>query len=289
MAFRTVVISTKGKLEYSLNYIIFRNEEIKKILITEVSTLILQNTGISMTAVLISELIKRKIKIIFCDEKQNPVGEVIPYASSFESSKRIKYQINWNNQTKNKLWTEIIKVKIINQALILKINGYEEKSLNLIEYANNVLDGDSSNREGHAAKVYFNALFGNDFKRGRNDDFYNVLLNYGYSIILSAINREISAFGYLTQLGIHHIGENNPFNLTCDFMEPLRPLIDYYVTKENLTKEDYKSIFSRILSRPVIYNGLNTYLDNAIHLYVANLLAYLNNETCELNFIEYGI
>ena len=78
------------------------------------------------------------------------------------------------------------------------LSGYTEQ----IELA------DTTNREGHAAKVYFNALFGMEFTRSA-DIAINAALNYGYSMILSAFNREISANGYLTQLGIFH---NNMFN-----------------------------------------------------------------------------
>ena len=87
---------------------------------------------------------------------------------------------------------------------------------------------DASNREGHAAKVYFNALFGMDFTRSA-DISINAALNYGYSLLLSAFNREISANGYLTQLGIYHNNMFNHFNLACDFMEPYRVIVDWFV------------------------------------------------------------
>ena len=91
-----------------------------------------------------------------------------------------------------------------------------------------VRSGDTTNREAHAARIYFQALFGQGFSRD-DDTPVNAALNYGYSILLSAVNREIVARGYLTQCGICHRNEFNQFNLSCDFMEPFRPIVDRLV------------------------------------------------------------
>ena len=85
--------------------------------------------------------------------------------------------------------------------------------------------GDATNREGHAAKVYFNALFGMDFTRTAENSI-NAALNYGYSLLLSTCTREIAINGYITQLGLFHDNMFNPFNLAFDLMEPFRPLVD---------------------------------------------------------------
>lgn len=289
MAFRTVAICNKAKLEYSLNYLVCRSDEIKRVLIDEISTLIIQNTCVSLTAALMSELVKRKVKVIFCDEKSNPLAEVIPYASSFESSSRIKNQIKWVDNVCGKVWKSIIEEKIRNQSFVLNTNMKVEKSNQLLEYSDAVEEHDTTNREGHAAKVYFNSLFGNDFIRGSDKDTRNAYLNYGYAIILSAINREIVSYGYLTQLGIHHIGETNPFNLGCDLMEPLRPLIDLIITTKDINDDNFKSELSKVLSYPCRYNKIETYIDNAIHLYVGNVLSVLNEKEKEIKFIEYGV
>lgn len=88
--------------------------------------------------------------------------------------------------------------------------------------------GDTSNREGFAAKVYFNSLFGQNFSRNL-DSFTNSALNYGYSILMSAFARAIYSCGCITQLGIWHKGASNNFNFACDLMEPFRPVIDLEV------------------------------------------------------------
>jgi len=286
MGFRTIVVKSRSKLEYSLNYMICRNEEVKRVLIDEISVVIIQSTTVSLTAALLSELIKHKVKVIFCDEKSNPLAELMPYANSFASSARIKEQINWNPSLFGLAWQTITIEKIKNQAMVLGLFLHDDTKAMLLQYASEVTLGDATNREGHAAKVYFNSLFGKSFYRGDESNKYNAYLNYGYSIILSAINREITASGYLTQLGIHHIGETNPFNLGCDFMEPLRPLVDKLALDKDTNEDNFKEVMSKILSLPCKYNEMETYMDNAIKLYVNNLLSFLSGRTDNISFIE---
>ena len=164
-----------------------------------------------------SELIEKKVKVIFCDTKSNPQFELTPYYSNYCSYKKIQNQINFEQKFKDLLWKRIIEEKIKNERRLLEKLGKREAS-KLIEYEKNVEIGDLTNREGHAAKVYFNSLFGNKFSREDGNNRIIKYLNYGYSIIVSLINREIKLFGYLTELGIHHKGETNPFNLTYVFL-----------------------------------------------------------------------
>ena len=119
--------------------------------------------------------------------------------------------------------------KIRKQALHLQHWKREEADL-LYQYINEIEFGDVTNREGHAAKVYFNALFGMDFTRSA-ENVTNAALNYGYSLLLSTFNRCVVANGYITQLGLFHDNVFNQFNLACNLMEPFRPLVDLKVKK----------------------------------------------------------
>lgn len=285
MSFRTVVINKQSKLDYELNYLVVKNDTIVKVLINEITIIIVQNTLSTITTYLLSKLIENKIKIIFCDEKSNPCSELVGYYSNYSNFSRIKKQINWEDDRKNILWKYIIEQKILNSMNLMKINNKDVSIV--VNYMQNVEVGDITNREGHCAKVYFNSLFGKDFARGAECSI-NKYLNYGYSLIASLINREIKIAGYLTELGIHHIGETNPFNLTYDLIEPLRALVDSFVVLNKVNDENYKKVFQNIFSYQVILNKKNIYLDNAIHLYVLNILAFLNNECDKVDFIEYG-
>lgn len=288
MSFRTVVIKNRFKLELSMNYLVCRGEKEIKINIDEISLVIIQNISSSVTISLLSKLVERKIGVIVCDDKNNPQFELVPYHSTHNSYLKIKKQLLWSNDNKEYLWSSIIKQKILKQANNLEKIGLLEPSNKLRIYGEEVELGDVSNREGHAAKVYFNSLFGIDFSRKDDNQCINKYLNYGYSILLSAINREIASFGYLSQLGIHHIGETNPFNLGCDFMEPLRPMVDLYVIKNVVNENNFKNVFINMLASRCLYDNKTMFLDNAIHLYVQNLMNYLNTgDIDKIKFIEY--
>ena len=216
MGWRTVIVNKNCKLSYKNDYLIIRSEELQMIHLSEINTIIVETGMVSIASYLINELAKQKIKLIFCDEKHNPSCEIMPYYGSFNTSKKILNQINWNKEKKEKAWQQIVKYKIHNQAMLLKkvnISGHEK----LIEYEEQVEPADKTNREGHAAKVYFNLLFGIDFCRGKVDNT-NIALDYGYSILLSMLNKEIVSKGYITPLGLNHKSEFNQFNLTCDLI-----------------------------------------------------------------------
>lgn len=287
MSFRTILVKSRCKLEYSLNYLIYRGENELKICLDEISTIIIQSTQVSLTTALISELIEKKIKIIFCDSKSNPQCELVPYYSSYNTREKIVQQMSFSKDICDIVWRSIIIKKIFNQAENLKYKNLVDSCSKLEQYIDEVDIGDISNREGHAAKVYFNSLFGKSFSRDK-DIAINAFLNYGYSIILSSINREIKNLGYLTEIGIHHIGETNPFNLSCDFMEPLRPLVDYMVISGKVNLDNYKKELIDLLNINAIIDGKTMILDNAIKVYVQSLLTSLIKEDVDLiKYIEY--
>ncbi len=274
MGFRTVVIKNRSKLDLKMDYLVCRNTETFCVFIPEISTLILESTAISITCALISELIKNNVKIIFCDEKHNPESELISYHNSYNSAKKIKQQIMWSEEIKKEVWSKIIKDKILKQSQLLLEQKHVVESKMLIDYAENVLDNDVTNREGHAAKVYFNALFGMDFSR-RAEHKINSALNYGYAVILSCFNREIAKMGYMTQLGIWHKNEFNAFNLSCDLLEPFRILIDRLVLDLDAEK-DMKSQILEVLNTKVKINKKLQTLENAITIYCQSVIDALN-------------
>lgn len=285
MGWRTVVVNKNCKLSYKNDYLVIRSETLQMIHLSEINLIIVENGMVSITSYLINELINNKIKLIFCDEKHNPAGEVMPYYGSFNTSKKILNQIKWKNERKDEIWRQIVKYKIHNQAMLLKkldIAGYEK----LLEFEKEVEMADKTNREGHAAKVYFNLLFTKDFVRGTNS-MINSGLDYGYAIILSTINKEVVSKGYITQIGINHKSEFNQFNLTCDLMEPFRPLIDEIVYNNQNLEFDriqkYKLI--DVLNNKVKINGKEQFVGNAIPIYIQSVFDALeNNESKIINY-----
>ena len=143
--------------------------------------------------------------------------------------------------------------------------------------------GDVTNREGHAAKVYFNALLGKDFSRTQDIPF-NAALNYGYSILLSVINREIVANGYLTQLGFFHDNMFNSFNLGSDLMEPFRYFVDrkvYDMQPEKFEHEEKMEVLN-ILNQEVQMDGKKQFLSNAMKLYCRSIFDAVNERDISL-------
>lgn len=282
MSWRTIVISSSAKLDYKLDYLVVRQEEITKIHLSEISILLIENTAVSITAALLNELIKRKIKVIFCDEKRNPSSELVSYYGCHDSSAKIRNQIRWNDEIKELIWTEIVSEKIRNQRNILKYFNKKEYFM-LDEYLSQIEIGDATNREGHSAKVYFNALFGMDFTR-TSDTPTNAALNYGYGILLSTFNREIVANGYITQLGLFHDDMFNHFNLGSDLMEPFRTLVDkiVYNLKPEIFNHNEKMELINILNKEVIIDGKINYVNNAIKIYCKSVFDAINQQDVSL-------
>lgn len=271
------MVSSSAKLDYQLGYLVVRKEEVTKVHISEISTLIVESTAVSLTAALLCELVKKKIKVIFCDEKRNPSSELISYYGSHDTSAKIRNQIVWSDTIKAAVWTEIVAEKIRKQAEHLRSLGKMEAEL-LNQYIEELEFGDVTNREGHAAKVYFNALFGLDFTR-TTENSINAALNYGYSIILSCFNREIVANGYITQLGLFHDNMFNQFNLGSDLMEPFRVLVDCKVRQMMPVQftHDEKMEILRILQQEIIIAGRKEYVNNGIKIYCRSVFDALND------------
>lgn len=286
MSWRIVVISNRAKLDLQLGYLVVRGETVQKIHLSEISLLMVESTAVSLTAALLAELTKLKIKVIFCDEKRNPSSELISYYGAHDTSNKVRAQIAWKDEVKGNVWCEIVRNKIINQAKVLELTGHSEAVV-LKKYADELHYKDETNREGHAAKVYFNALFGMGFSRAE-DNVINAALNYGYSILLSTCNREITANGYITQLGIHHCNVFNSFNLGSDVMEVFRPFVDNKAFQ--LKKLDMLEIFEKnqkmaivdVLNSDVVIESKIYSLNYAIKLYIKNVFRALNDEDVSL-------
>ena len=278
MSFRTVVITKQSKISYKNRFLVVKKESEEKFIhLSEIDTIIVDSISVSISAYLLKELADNKINIIFCDEKHNPFGELSPYYSRHNSSKKIKEQIQWKKASKDTLWQKIVENKILNQSLLLeKIKSSKNKIL--LNYIDEIQLGDKTNREGHAAKVYFNELFGKNFSRNDNNNI-NAALNYGYAVLLSTINKEIVSNGYLTQLGIHHKNEFNEFNLTCDIMEPFRIIIDNFVYYNQNREFDssYKLDIVNIFNNDFKYSGKKYILKDIIKMYVKNTLEAIND------------
>nr|WP_321264960.1 type II CRISPR-associated endonuclease Cas1 [uncultured Sphaerochaeta sp.] len=283
MSWRIVVVSKRAKLEYKMNYLVVRDTEMLRIHLSEIHTLMIESTAVSLTAMLVAQLQERKINIIFCDNHRNPLSNVLPLYGCHNVTEKVKSQITWKKEIKDQVWTRIIHEKITNQANVLN-QTRPDLAEKLIGYANSITAGDRTNREAHAAKVYFNAIFGNEFSRHK-DSPINAALNYGYTILLSAINREIVINGYLTQLGIFHDNAFNQFNLSSDLIEPLRLLIDKEVVSWGPIEEFtslQKMRLVDVLNCKVHMGDKQIQFVNALGTYCRSVLEALSEQNLDL-------
>lgn len=290
MSWRTVIISNRCKLDLKMGYMVVRGEETKRIFLDEIGILLLESPQISMTGALLSALCKNKTRIIFCDEKRSPYGELEPYYGSHDSSRKIRNQIKWSDEQKGIIWTKIVSEKIRNQSHFLREKGCENEAILLEKYIDEIEFCDASNREGHAAKVYFSAIFGKQFSRCQENSI-NSALNYGYSLILSAVNREVAINGYVSQIGLFHDNIFNPYNLSCDLMEPFRIIIDKKVVEMSGDKIDFDTYFKRelvaLLNSTVRIDNSRQTLLNAIKIYCKSIFDAINeNDLSNIKFAE---
>lgn len=289
MGWKTVIIGSEAKVSLSLNKLkITIGNEFQNVPLGDIDTVIFSHNRVIITIPLLSALVENNINIIICDEKNDPIGIFQPFNGHSLVFKRLNAQINWKLTRKKKLWKRIIELKIQSEidALIL-----EKRQVKIIEqlkvYRESVYTDDQTNREAASARMYFTEMFGDDFTRDI-PNIQNYALNYGYKILASYISRCIASRGLITQLGIHHIGESNPFNLTYDFIEPLRAIIDLWVI-ESITdtfNAPLKQELIGILNYRVYVKDKWMRLNDAIEDIVDSYIAYLDERSNEVLYID---
>lgn len=277
MSWRTVVIANRCKLDLKMGYMVVRGEETKRVFLDEIALVLIEDPAVSLTGCLLEALVEKKIKVVFCDRKHDPVAELSPLHSAYDCSRKLKAQIQWDVGIKGAVWADIVAEKIRKQGEFLRELGHSVQAELLDSYLGQIEVFDRSNREGHAAKVYFNGLFGMDFTRSQCCPT-NSALNYGYSILLSTFNREVVSQGYLTQLGIFHDNMFNRFNLSCDLMEPFRILVDRMVYGETYTDfgTQEKHRLLNVLNQTILIDNSRQTVLNGIKIYCRSVFEALN-------------
>ena len=290
MGWRSVIITQNAKLTYSMQMMIVQTRDgINQIPIEDINLLLVSTTQAVITSALISKLAQNQTKVIFVDEKDNPVVETAVYYPGARNMAKLKKQFNWDEHLKEVLRTKIVSQKIKNQIAVL--DNYHLNKDEVQSELDQLEINDESNREAIAARKYFMLLFDKNFVR-RDTSAINAALDYGYAILLSSFNREIAMNGYLTYFGIHHCSQENQFNLASDLMEPFRPFVDYWVKAHAKIKEltpDIKYGLVELLSLEIKFNGKKTLLTNAITVYVRECLKFLSGESKKLPEMEMSL
>ena len=282
MTWRIIHITNVDKLSLNTN-----NLQIKKvdtevtIPLGDIYALIIEDLKISLTTRLLVELSYYNILVLFCNQKHLPECILTPVSGHFNQYAQTSKQLEWNENRKDKLWELLIKQKIHNHNYILKNNGAEAVRISKMnDLAESVYLQDVENIEGQAARYFYNTFY-TDFTRDNDELIENAVLNYGFSILHSAIARTIVAKGLIPAIGVHHVGARNHFNLASDLIEPFRPLVDLLQITDPppegyLTREYRIKLINLMHARVTIDNKRHTVI-RAIEIMVQSIIDYFED------------
>lgn len=255
--------------------------------IEDIGFVVVENQQVSISVPLINELADNNVSVVFCDKKQMPRTMLMTLEGNATQQESYKYQMDASMPTKKNVWKQLVESKIKNQSLLLNKLGKNGDTLK--PYYMNVKSGDTDNREGAAAREYWNQIFGAGFRREREGLPPNNFLNYGYTILRAAVARALIGSGLYPAFGVFHRNRYNAFPLADDVMEPYRPFVDeivYYLYDDGFVSEldkDSKGKLLRVLFSDVKMGKVNRPLENALSLTTASLLKMYKGETDKLS------
>ena len=285
---RTAVIGEHEKLSFRDGQLVITDGEQETALpVCQLARVMLGSPEGSITLPLLNELAGNRVSVLLCDEKRIPRAELLPLLPG-SGSGGIQDQAAWSEARKDLAWAQIVRNKIDMQCGLLERLSLPEAAA-LAVYAADVLVGDVTNREGQAARLYFSALFGPDFVRHALDET-NAALDYGYAILRSAVSRAIALHGCTPALGICHCSRANPVNLSCDLMQPFRPIVDRIVVSDpyrTLTAE-YKKQLIALTQQECVYGSQRMNVDNAIQRYVSDVLRFMQQPEERIGVVRFA-
>jgi len=280
LVFSSPMILSLKNLQLVVAYKDFPDEK-RTIPIEDVGVVLLENQQTSITLPLLNALAESEVQVVICNSKGMPSAMIQSMNSNKLQGETLRNQIACGEVLKKQLWKQVVESKIKNQASLL--NSVGEDGNILKPFYSNVRSGDVDNREGIAARIYFQYLFGDSFIRNRDEPGINALLNYGYSILRAATCRAIVSSGLLPAIGIHHHNRSNAYPLADDLMEPFRPFVDEVVYdlvmrgETELTK-DVKGKLISVLYADTMYEKTKRPLSVGMSMTSASMVKCLSKE-----------
>lgn len=209
--------------------VVSRNkEEQGRVALNDIAALIVHAHGVTWTTNLVVELAQRGAIMVLCGFNHSPVAITLPLTGHYAQNARMRAQWDTPRPFFKQAWKQIASAKIRMQASLLAAEGRDEAQA-LFLMADRVRSGDPDNVEAQAARRYWQALFGSAFRRDRQAEGINALLNYGYTVIRAMVARAVIASGLHPSIGLHHANRLNSLALADDLIEPFRPLVDAVV------------------------------------------------------------
>lgn len=239
-------------------------KELGQIPLDDIAAVIANAHGLSYTNNLLIALAERNAPFVLCGANHNAAGMLLPIEGNFQQAKRFDAQNAASQPTLKRLWADIVKSKLQQQAAALEAANVT--SIPLSALVKKVRSGDPDNFEAQGARRYWGLLFGEAFRRDQQLEGLNAMLNYGYTVLRATTARAIVAAGLHPTMGLHHSNQGNAMRLTDDLMEPFRPMIDLKVwqlhqqgeslitpeTKRALVRTMYDDMQTNVGVTPVI-------------------------------------
>lgn len=230
MIAKTVCFSNSGKLSVKSGQLVWSPSagEAAALPIEDIGMILIESPAVGLSSALLSILAENKVSVVLCDSSHTPSAQMLPISASATSFETTEAQLAASEAVARRLWRSVVRQKIRNQSEVLSRMELPGRN-RLLALADATKNGDPSNCEGQAARIYFQALMPSGVTRERFGDWPNAPLNYGYSILRAATARALVSAGLVCFCGIHHHNRYNAFALADDIMEPFRPFVDQYV------------------------------------------------------------
>lgn len=200
-------------------------DKLGQIPLDDIGAVIISVPGCSISTVLMDHLCQRNIPLVICGGNYLPVNLTLPIQGHSRQFQIMQSQISMSEPRRKQAWKRIVQAKVKNQAEVL--SGVGKENQQLLRLVKKVRSGDPDSCEAQAARIYWQSLFGPDFRRDRNKSGLNSALNYIYSIVRACVARGVSSAGLHPSFSLRHKNAQNPLNLVDDLFEPFRPIADY--------------------------------------------------------------
>lgn len=291
MIARTLCFSGVGKLSLKYEQLVWSAEsgDVRSVPIEDVGFVILESDKMVVTSAALQFLSANNVAVVVCDKTHTPSAQLLPFAANTTAAESIEAQLMATDAVNGRLWRMVVRQKIRNQAALMERLGVKNAK-RLLGLADEVKNGDPSNCEAQAARIYFQEIGPEGFVRDRDGEWPNAPLNYGYAILRAATARALVGSGLACFCGIHHHNRYNAFALADDIMEPYRPFVDQYVLgreppfdapMDDLTKE-MRARLLQVLTCDVSLGGVRRPLMVALSSTTASLARYFRKESAEL-------
>jgi len=231
-------------------------EELGRVPLDDVAAVVANAHGLSYTNNLLVALAERCAPFVLCGANHNVAGMILTVDGNYQQAKRFDAQLAAKQPLTKRLWAEIVKSKLQQQAAALDATGMPAVPLSAL--VRKVRSGDPDNFEAQGAHRYWRMLFGNDFRRDQQAGGLNAMLNYGYTVLRAATARAVVAAGLHPTMGLHHCNEGNAMRLVDDLMEPFRPMIDLKVWQLNRRGDSTVTPESKRALARTLYDDMQT-------------------------------